>query len=74
MADSLDGSAYAALLPYALAGLGAAYGVDIDPYLNSRGRQVTRDLRDNRCTAQAVGAYPFLMGLSCPGPGPGGCS
>ncbi|MFE9611208.1 lipase family protein [Streptomyces sp. NPDC006012] len=60
VAGSLDGSAYSALLGYALSGLGAAYGIDVDPYLNSRGRQVIHDLRDNRCTAQAVGAHPFL--------------
>ncbi|MFH8573214.1 alpha/beta fold hydrolase [Streptomyces sp. NPDC017993] len=61
VADSLDGSAYSAFFNYALSGLAAGYGIDIDPYLNSRGERVTSDLRDNQCTTQAIGKYPFLQ-------------
>ncbi|MET8170760.1 lipase family protein [Streptomyces sp. NPDC005329] len=61
VAASLDGSAYAAFLNYALSGLAAAYGVDTGPYLNTRGQRVTADLRDNLCTTQAIAKYPFLQ-------------
>ncbi|WP_407547622.1 alpha/beta fold hydrolase [Streptomyces sp. Pv4-95] len=61
VADSLDGSAYSAFFNYALSGLAAGYGVDIAPYLNARGERVTSDLRDNQCTTQAIGKYPFLQ-------------
>ncbi|MFI7098638.1 alpha/beta fold hydrolase [Streptomyces sp. NPDC050161] len=60
VADSLDGSAYSAFFNYAFSGLAAGYGIDTGPYLNSRGKQVTDDLRDNQCTTQAIGKYPFL--------------
>lgn len=60
MAAGLDGSAYGVFFNYALSGLGAGYGIDIDAYLNSHGKRVTHDLRDNLCTTQALAKYPFL--------------
>ncbi|KAA2252366.1 lipase [Solihabitans fulvus] len=60
VAANLDGSAYGAFFNYSLSGLGAAYGIDIDQYLNFHGKQVTRDLRDNQCTTQALAKHPFL--------------
>ncbi|WP_246562278.1 lipase family protein [Streptomyces roseirectus] len=60
VAAGLDGSAYGAFFNYSLSGLGASYGIDIDAYLNARGKRVTADLRDNQCTTQALAKYPFL--------------
>ncbi|WP_256962370.1 lipase family protein [Streptomyces sp. NRRL B-24572] len=60
VAANLDGSAYGAFFNYSLSGLGASYGIDINPYLNFFGKGVTNDLRDNLCTAQALAKYPFL--------------
>lgn len=60
VAANLDGSAYGAFFNYSLSGLGAAYGIDIDPYLSAHGKRVTGDLRDNQCTTQAIAKYPFL--------------
>ncbi|MFJ4919957.1 lipase family protein [Streptomyces sp. NPDC088725] len=64
VAESLDGSAYSAFFNYAFSGLAAGYRIDTDPYLNARGKRVTADLRDNQCTTQAIGAYPFLRSRS----------
>ncbi|MFJ8825515.1 lipase family protein [Streptomyces sp. NPDC102467] len=64
VAANLDGSAYGAFFNYSLSGLGSAYDIDIDPYLNARGRKVTADLRENRCTTQAIATYPFLQSRS----------
>ncbi|MCM3818183.1 lipase family protein [Streptomyces sp. DR3-1] len=60
VAANLDGSAYGAFFTYSLSGLGAAYDIDVDSYLNWHGKQVTADLRDNQCTTQALAKYPFL--------------
>jgi pimeloyl-ACP methyl ester carboxylesterase len=60
VAESMDGSPYGAFFNYALSGLSTSYGIDIDPYLNARGKRVTSDLRDNLCTTQALAQYPFL--------------
>ncbi|MEU6394411.1 lipase family protein [Streptomyces sp. NPDC046939] len=60
VAASLDGSAYGAFFNYSLSGLGAAYGINIDAYLNAYGKRVTADLRDHQCTTQAIAKYPFL--------------
>ncbi|MFI0242495.1 alpha/beta fold hydrolase [Streptomyces sp. NPDC016845] len=64
VAANLDGSAYGAFFNYSLSGLGAAYGIDIDSYLTPHGKRVTRDLRDNQCTTQAIAKYPFLTSRS----------
>ncbi|MER7539052.1 lipase family protein [Streptomyces sp. NPDC097704] len=61
VAANLDGSAYGAFFNYSLSGLGASYGIDINPYLNFFGKQITNDLRDNLCTTQALAKYPFLQ-------------
>ncbi|NBE50767.1 alpha/beta fold hydrolase [Streptomyces sp. YC537] len=64
VAANLDGSAYGAFFNYSLSGLGAAYGIDIEPYLTRHGKRVTGDLRDNHCTTQAIAKYPFLQSRS----------
>jgi len=57
---NLDGSLYAAFLGFAVAGLAEGSDVDLDPYLNDRGRQVMAEAAET-CTAEAVLRYPFLQ-------------
>ncbi|MFJ5711550.1 lipase family protein [Streptomyces sp. NPDC093105] len=61
VADNTDGTAYSVFFNYSFSGFAAGYGIDTGPYLNAYGRHVTADLRDNLCTTQALGAYPFLQ-------------
>ncbi|UVS81356.1 lipase family protein [Actinokineospora sp. UTMC 2448] len=60
---NLDGGLYAAFLGYAAVGLSAGYGIDMDPFLNDRGRAVFAELEDH-CTIQAVGRYAFTRSAS----------
>lgn len=48
VAQNLDGSLYAEFLNFALLGLSAGYGIDINSYLNERGRAVAADT-ENHC-------------------------
>lgn len=48
VATSLDGGLFSAFGFFALRGLSASYGLDLDPYLNARGQQVMRDV-ENDC-------------------------
>lgn len=60
IAEHLDGSAYVAFLGYSVAGLAAGYDVDLDPYLNDKGRQLRADA-ENACTVEALAKYPFAQ-------------
>ncbi|GAA2254140.1 lipase [Streptomyces ruber] len=64
VAKSLDGTFYSVLVEYAFAGLAAGYGIDTAPYLNRHGQRVLSDLRNNRCTTEAVAGYAFLRSRS----------
>lgn len=54
--ENLDGGLYAAFLGYAAVGLSAGYGIDMDPFLNERGRALFAELEEH-CTIQAVARY-----------------
>lgn len=53
---SLDGSDHFGFLGYAVAGLGAGYDIELDPYLNDRGRQLVADSK-TYCTSEALDRY-----------------
>lgn len=57
---NLDGSLYAAFLGFAVAGLAEGADLDLDPYLNDRGRQTMADAAD-MCLAEALLRFPFLQ-------------
>ncbi|WP_141012474.1 lipase family protein [Nocardioides sambongensis] len=52
-------SIWAGVAPMALVGIGRAFGVDFDPYLNDRGREVFAELQDASIT-EVLGAYAGL--------------
>ncbi|MFC5286303.1 lipase family protein [Actinokineospora guangxiensis] len=54
--ENLDGGLYSAFLGYAAVGLAAGYGIDLDPFLNARGRAMFAELEDY-CTIPAVVRY-----------------
>lgn len=56
VAQNLDGSKYFPFLGYALAGLSESYGVETDPLLNQRGRDVLAALKE-QCTGASISAY-----------------
>ncbi|WP_242652863.1 lipase family protein [Intrasporangium flavum] len=58
VADHLDGGLYAAFALYAVAGLGAAYDLPLDAYLNPHGRQVIADV-EGECVVESVAAHAF---------------
>ncbi|UZJ24236.1 lipase family protein [Rhodococcus antarcticus] len=63
VARNLDGSLYFSFLGYSLAGLSASYGVQLDGYLNARGRRVVAAL-EQQCTTDSIAAFPFVRSSS----------
>ncbi len=58
VADHLDGGLYAAFALYAVAGLGAAYDLPLDHYLNARGREVVAAVQQE-CVSESIGRHAF---------------
>lgn len=63
VADMLDGSAYFAFLGYALVGLTADYGVDLDELLNERGLALVTAL-SGQCMFESLRRYAFTRSHS----------
>ncbi|EFQ83838.1 secretory lipase [Aeromicrobium marinum DSM 15272] len=56
----IEGSTiWAGVAPMAVAGIGRAFDVDFEPYLNERGSTLLQDIQDDSI-AEVLGAYPGL--------------
>jgi pimeloyl-ACP methyl ester carboxylesterase len=60
VAAHLDGSLFSAFALYAVAGQAAAYGVDLDDYLNARGLSVIEAVR-GECVAESIALHAFTV-------------
>ena len=58
VADHLDGSLYSAFALYAVAGQSAAYGLDLDSFLNARGTSVIAAVK-GECVAESIALHAF---------------
>ncbi|WP_330475737.1 lipase family protein [Terrabacter sp. C0L_2] len=58
VAAHLDGSLYSAFALYAVAGQSAAYGLDLDSFLNARGTSVI-DAVKGECVGQSIALHAF---------------
>lgn len=56
LVENLDGSDYVTFLGYAVVGLAAGYDIDLDSYLNDKGRELMKDARE-LCTSEALEAH-----------------
>ena len=55
----LGSQVWAGVAPMALVGVSRAYGIDLRPYLNRKGKRLVRQLRDDSIS-EVLGAYPGL--------------
>lgn len=67
VATHLDGSLYAEFALYGVRGLAAGYDIDMDPYLNTRGRQAMDEVEGNCVTDLAEHAFVRSADLSSTG-------
>lgn len=59
-ADKLDGTATVGFMAYAVLGVGeGSYGVDLDPYLNDRGRALMAEVREE-CVIETILTHGFI--------------
>jgi len=58
VADHLDGSLYSAFALYAVAGQSAAYGLDLDGFLNARGTSVIAAVK-GECVGESIALHAF---------------
>lgn len=59
VAKNLDGSMYSAFGLFAVVGLGAGYHLDLDPYLNAKGRSTARSI-EGACVTDLF-SYSFIQ-------------
>jgi pimeloyl-ACP methyl ester carboxylesterase len=58
VAANLDGGLYSAFALYAVAGQSAAYGLDLDAFLNARGTSVIQAVK-GECVAESIALHAF---------------